>query len=335
MMNTSGGAQKIIISVYVVLPPQTLLLDVAGPLEVLRYANQQQNDISFDCHFIVSGETQSTTIGLTLAGLETLPNELPDNAMVLISGSSSVTPPGAGLESDITRERRALADWLRSTVRDDTVIISICSGALIAAQAGLFDRHQCTTHTDCISELRRIAPLAQVLENRLFVEDGKRFSSAGISTGIDLLLHIVSGLTTPMVAAHIAQTMVVYLRRSGQDPQISPWLSGRNHIHPSIHKAQDAIMAAPAEEWSLPQLAGRSGLSQRHLSRLFREHTGMSVVDYVNLMRVNLARDLISNSRLDMESVAERSGFASTRHLRRVWSEHNSHSPSHYRSHLS
>lgn len=326
-MTESGGIQTKTIPVFVVLPPQTLLLDVAGPLEVLRYANQQQNEIHFDCHYVAANEAQTTTIGLTLAGLETLPEVLPENAMVLISGSSSVGVSEAGVRN----ERRVLADWLRTTVRGDTTIVSICSGALIAADAGLFDKHQCTTHADCVGELRRIAPLAHVLENRLFVEDGKRFSSAGISTGIDLLLHIVSNLTTPIVAARIAQTMVVYLRRSGHDPQISPWLTGRNHIHPSIHKAQDAIMAAPAEDWSLLRLADKASLSQRHLSRLFREHTGMSVVDYVNLMRVNLARDLISNSRLDMESVAERSGFASTRHLRRVWSEHNSHSPSHYR----
>lgn len=334
-MTVSGAVHTQTRAVYVVLPPQTLLLDVAGPLEVLRYANQQQSDIGFDCHYLATNQTQTTTIGLTLAGLEPLPAELPENAIVLISGSSS----GAGLEAvnlmDITRERRVLSDWLRSTVRNDTMVVSICSGALIAAEAGLFDRHQCTTHADCLDALRKIAPLAQVLENRLFVEDGLRFSSAGISTGIDLLVHIVASLTSPVIAARIAQTMVVYLRRSGHDPQISPWLSGRNHIHPSIHKAQDAIMAAPADDWSLSHLADKAGLSQRHLSRLFRDHTGMSVVDYVNLMRVNLARDLISNSRLDMESVAERSGFASTRHLRRVWSEHNSHSPSHYRSHLS
>lgn len=85
-----------------------------------------------------------------------------------------------------------------------------------------FDGRNCTTHADCVEGLRRIAPLSQVFENRLFVEDGNRFSSAGISTGIDLMLHVVSRLTSPAVAARIAKTMVVYLRRSGSDPQISP-----------------------------------------------------------------------------------------------------------------
>ncbi len=323
---TTGGTSTKIIPVFVVLPPQTLLLDVAGPLEVLRYANQQQDNIRFDCRYIAAGDTQTTTIGLSLTGLEALPEALPDNAMLVISGGSLVETK-QGLS-----ERRILADWLRKAVRDDTTIVSICSGALIAAEAGVFDGHHCTTHADCVGELRRLAPLAKVLENRLFVEDGRCFSSAGISTGIDLLLHIVSTLTSPVIAARIAQTMVIYIRRTANDPQISPWLSGRNHIHPSVHKAQDAIVADPAAEWSLARLAKAAALSERHLSRLFREHTGVSVVDYINLMRVNLARDILAHSRLDMEAVAERSGFASARHLRRVWQQHHKEPPSFYRT---
>ncbi|UHS55466.1 GlxA family transcriptional regulator [Agrobacterium vaccinii] len=327
-MTTGGGLQTRSIPVFVVLPPQTLLLDVAGPLEVLRYANEQQDAVRFDCKYVAAAKTQTTTIGLSLAGLEALPEVLPENAMVLISGGSLMETMQAGSR----RERRDLADWLRRTVRDDTTIVSICSGALIAAEAGVFDGHQCTTHADCMGELRRIAPLAQVLDNRLFVEDNRRFSSAGISTGIDLLLHIVSSLTNPVIAARIAQIMVIYIRRTANDPQISPWLSGRNHIHPSVHKAQDAIVADPAAEWSLGRLAKAAALSERHLSRLFREHTGVSVVDYINLMRVNLARDILSHSTLDMEAVAERSGFASARHLRRVWQQHHDAPPSFYRT---
>ncbi|MDD1500951.1 GlxA family transcriptional regulator [Agrobacterium sp. CNPSo 3708] len=327
-MSQGPGDTPHVIPVFVVLPPQTLLLDVAGPLEVLRYANEQQKKIRFDCRYIAAQPNQTTTIGLGLCGLEPLPDVLPAHAMILISGSSSVAPQ----QPEASKERRALSDWLRRTVRPDTTIVSICSGALIAAEAGLFDGHSCTTHAHCIADLKRIAPLALVQENRLFVEDGKRFSSAGISTGIDLILHLVSTLVSPEVAARIAQIMVVYLRRTTHDPQISPWLSGRNHIHPSIHRAQDAIVANPAEDWTLAHLADIANLSQRHLSRLFREQTGLSVVDYVNLIRVTLARDIISQSRLDMEAVAERSGFASARHLRRIWQQHHEKPPTAFRN---
>lgn len=323
-----SGQHCRIMPVFVVLPPRTLLLDVAGPVEVLRYASEFQDEVRFDLTYLSASETQSTTIGLSLSGLAPLPDALPDHAMVMICGGA-LTEVGQG---DVRRERRVLADWLRDVMRDDTVLVTICSGALIAAEAGLFDGHQCTTHADCIADMRRLAPLADVRDNRLFVEDGRRFSSAGISTGIDLALHIVSSLTSPAIAARIAQTMVVYVRRAAKDPQISPWLSGRNHIHPSVHKAQDAIVADPSAEWSLERLARVAALSERHLSRLFRDHTGHSVVDYVNLMRVNLARDILVNSRLDMEAVAERCGFASARHMRRVWQQHHAQPPSSYRT---
>lgn len=327
-MSQVPGNDPQVIPVFVVMPPQTLLLDVAGPLEVLRYANEQQKKIRFDCRYISAQQNQTTTIGLGVCGLEPLPEALPPDAMILISGSSST----AQQQPEVAKERRAISDWLRRTVRPHTTIVSICSGALIAAEAGLFDGHHCTTHAHCIADLKRIAPLALVQENRLFIEDGKRFSSAGISTGIDLTLHLVSTLISPEVAARIAHIMVVYLRRTAQDPQISPWLSGRNHIHPSIHRAQDAIVANPAIDWTLARLAEIANLSQRHLSRLFREQTGSSVVDYVNLIRVTLARDIISQSRLDMEAVAERSGFASARHLRRIWQQHHERPPTAFRN---
>ena len=325
MANGTAGIPRVI-PVFTVVPPHALLLDIAGPLEVLRYANAEQSDIRFDYRYVAVNGTQTTSIGLGLTGLEPLPEMLPNGAMVIISGSLT------RIDAAIEQERRVLSTWLARTVKADTTLVTICSGALLAAEAGLFDGRSCTTHSDVMEPLRRIAPLARVLENRLFVEDGNRFSSAGISTGIDLMLHLVAKLTSHAVAARIAKTMVIYLRRSGSDPQISPWLSGRNHIHPAIHRAQDAIMADPARDWSLPTLSQTAHLSERHLSRLFRDHTDMTVVDYVNLMRVNLARDILANSRLDMEAVAERSVFASARLLRRVWQTHHAHPHSHYKS---
>ncbi|GEO83739.1 MULTISPECIES: GlxA family transcriptional regulator [Alphaproteobacteria] len=315
------------IPVYVVLPPHTLLMDVAGPVEVLRYANSEQEEILFDCHFVAARSEQTTSIGLTLANLEPLPKRLPEGAYVIVSGSISNVPDPLAVRG----ERAELASWLRAAVLPGITLVTICSGALLAASAGLLDGHACTTHADCIEDLRTLAPGAQVLENRLFVEGGERFSSAGISTGIDLLLHLVAKLTSTSVALSIARTMVVYMRRSGSDPQLSPWLSGRNHIHPAIHRIQDAIMGDPARDWSLAQLAEFGHLSERHMTRIFRDHTGLSVTAYVNLMRVTLAREILTHSRLDMETVAERAGFSSPRHLRRIWAQHNALPPSHYR----
>jgi transcriptional regulator GlxA family with amidase domain len=327
-MTTNGtGDTPEIIPVYTLVPPDALLIDIAGPLEVLRYANKQQTSVRFDCHYIAQQTSQATSIGLTISGLEPLPDRLPPNAMLIVSGSIGVGQEEVERDPELIALRR----WLGRTVTDDTRLVTICSGALLAGAAGLLDGHACTTHAECIDELRAHSPTARVLDNRLYVDDGNRITSAGISTGIDLMLYLVGRFISPQVALSVARSMVVYLRRSGSDPQLSPWLSGRNHIHPGIHRIQDAVMADPARDWSLADLARLATLSERHMTRLFREQTDLSVTAYINTIRVALARDLLSQTRLDMESVAERAGFSSTRHMRRVWGELNDAPPSTFR----
>jgi transcriptional regulator GlxA family with amidase domain len=168
-------------------------------------------------------------------------------------------------------------------------------------------------------ELRELAPRARILENRLYVEDGERYSSAGITAGIDLMLHLVHQFTGQSSAVAVARYLVVYLRRSGSDPQLSPWLEGRNHIHPAVHRVQDTIAADLTKPRSLRALARIAGASDRHLSRLFHEHVGMSIPEYSNRLRVAYAQQLLRETRCDMEHVAEQSGFSSARQLRRAW----------------
>src|SRR6202000_697852 len=198
-------------------------------------------------------------------------------------------------------------------------LITICSGALLAARAGLLDGFSCTTHHAECGQLAALAPQAKVLDNRLFVIDGARYTSAGVTAGLDLMLNVVSSLTGHACALAIARHLVLYLRREGADPQISPWLAGRNHLHPAVHRVQDAILADPTENWTLARLAKIANTSARHLSRLFNEHGGMNITAYINSLRVALAHQLLTSSRLDMERVAERTGFASSRQLRRAW----------------
>jgi transcriptional regulator GlxA family with amidase domain len=310
-----------LIPVYVVLPQQTMLLDVAGPLEVLRAAQREQTAVQFEVRYVGPAPEVSTSIGLTVAGIEPLPQRLPDGAMVIVSGVVEYAmAPGA----EAARRRSGAGDaeivaWLRGSVRPGHKVVAICSGALLAGRAGLLDGRACTTHHACCEELTKLAPDARVLENRLYVEDGDRYTSAGVTSGIDLMLHIVSQLTDDACAAAVARYLVVYLRRGGSDPQLSPWLEGRNHLHPAVHRVQDAIAADPAKGWTLRGLARIAGASSRHLTRLFQEYAGMSVTDYKNSLRVALARELLSQTSLDMERVAERAGFGSTRQLRRAW----------------
>jgi transcriptional regulator GlxA family with amidase domain len=309
------------VPVYVVLPQQTMLLDVAGPLEVLRAAQREQTAVRFEVHYVGPTAEVSTSIGLTIAGIEPLPQQLPDEAMVVISGmvDYAMTP---GADAMLKRSGAGDAEvvaWLRGVVRPEHKVVAICTGALLAGRAGLLAGRACTTHHACCEELAELVPDAKVLENRLYVEDGRRYTSAGVASGIDLMLYIVGQVTDDACAAAIARYLVVYVRRGGADPQLSPWLEGRNHIHPAVHRVQDAIAADPAKRWTLRGLAKIAGASSRHVTRLFQEYAGMSVTDYKNSLRVALARELLSQTNLDMERVAERAGFGSTRQLRRAW----------------
>lgn len=319
--------------VCVVVPPNVLLLDLAGPVEVLRKTNLLQDDVRFDVTFVGPRRKVGSSIGLGIDGIGPLPARLPTGAMVVVPGSAD-EPMGerrAAPADDLAAEQ-AIVAWLAKVARPGIRVMTICSGAMLAGRAGLLDGYECTTHHATTAELAKAVPAAKVRENRLYVEDGERLSSAGITSGIDLMLHVVATAVGPAIAVAVARYLVVYLRRAGGDPQLSPWLEGRNHMHPAIHRAQDAVAADPARAWSVEALARLAAASPRHLSRLFNEHAGMSVSEYVGRMRLALARELLVESRMDMEAVAERSGFGSSRQLRRAWARTHASPPSQFRS---
>jgi transcriptional regulator GlxA family with amidase domain len=315
------------VPVIVVLPPRTLLLDVAGPIEVLRRANLIQEQVNFNVRYVGASRSLRTSIGLSIAGIEPLPHSLPDDAMIVLAGNVDTFIDGSGAAPDDEPQEREIVDWLRARIRPGHRLVMICSGSVLAARAGLLDGYACTTHHLNCEQLAALAPQAKVFDNRLFVDDRDRLSSAGITAGIDLMLHVVAQMLDHATAVAIARYLVVYLRRSGSDPQLSPWLEGRNHIHPAVHRVQDAIAGDPARPWPARRLAQLAGTSPRHLSRLFHEHVGMHLADYRNRLRAALARELIGQTRLDIERVAERAGFASTRQLRRVWRQLYASSP--------
>jgi transcriptional regulator GlxA family with amidase domain len=102
------------------------------------------------------------------------------------------------------------------------------------------------------------------------------FTSAGATTGIDLVLQLISLDEGPELALQVARKLVVYFRRSGAYPQLSPWLVHRNHVHSAIHRTHDAVIRNPAGDWNLQNLAAVACTSPRHLARLFQAHVGIS-----------------------------------------------------------
>lgn len=311
------------IPVYFVLPRGIVLLDVAGPAEAFRVANKLCPD-AFAQHFCgPSTEVESGIPGLHLARIQPLPEKLPPEALVIVSGVV-----GKHIRLD-EPEARVIIDWLAARhPADGFTLMTVCAGALFAAAAGLTRQRDCTTHHSCLAQLADLDPTARLHDNRIFVEDGNLVSSAGITAGIDLALHMVSRHCGPRVASEVARDMVVYQRRAGTDSALSPWLEHRNHMHPGVHRVQDAVVRNPAAPWSAQSLAEQAHTSSRHLTRLFREHAGCTPMDYLYQIRVALARDMLRETRLNLEMVAEKAGFGSAQHLRRVWRRFQPQTPS-------
>ncbi len=222
------------IDVFFVLLPDSLVLDWAGPAEALRIANQNLTALGqpagFRLHFVSPESTSVTSVGVVLTGLEALPllDDAPPCWVVLVGQPGCTIPVKSGAS-------RIVLHWLRGLCLaiGRVELVTVCAGSVLAAHAGLLAGRRATTHHHHLDELKRVEPRCEVVSNRVFVVDGPVFSSAGVTTGIDLLLHRISAICGPVLVSQVAQTMVVALRRGPQDPEFSPFLAYRKHIHPA------------------------------------------------------------------------------------------------------
>jgi transcriptional regulator GlxA family with amidase domain len=322
--------------VYVVLTPGVLLLDLGGIAEPLRLANTCSTakglPAPFELHIVSCDKDVRGSLPLMLSALERLPANLGADAredwviLVGVATHNDVAPAIA------KASRRTTVAWLKEVVgpalaANQARLWTVCSGALLAADAGLLDGRRCTTHHELTGGLRNAHPDAEVLEDRIFVIDDRVATSAGVTAGIDLALAAITERCGPAIAGDVARDMVVYWRRAGGDPQLSPLVAHRNHLHPAVHRAQQAVLARPDDAWDVERLAQAGHVSVRHMRRLFVEHAGITPLAYVNGVRVALARQMLSSQRMSVESAAEKVGFASARQLRDAWSKVAEDSP--------
>jgi transcriptional regulator GlxA family with amidase domain len=304
------------------LLPHTVLLDVAGPAEAFRIASAHVPG-SYSLRYVGSTRTIESGIGLQLGALEPLPRHVPDGAIVVVTGVV-----GRTLDLNSVAVSK-LSQWLRASMANESVtLMCVCAGSVVAGHAGVLAGLECTTHHGHVEELRRVEPSAQVHANRIFVEDGRVLTSAGVTAGVDLALHVIGKQLGHRVAAAVARDLVVYMRRSGGDPALSPWVMHRNHIHPVVHRVQDAVSRNPAARWPARKLAEVAHTSARNLARLFAQHAECSPLDYVQRLRIGVARELLTQSDLSLERAAEMAGFSSAHQFRRVWRRWESVPPS-------
>lgn len=297
--------------VYFLLLPNVTLVDFAAMVEPFRIAQSARP--LFRIHFVAPTNQIASSANVVLANLESLPENLPESAIVVIPG----TPSSAKDYSSAEAEQAAI--WLKDTVRTSHWICTVCSGIFLVEKAGLLHGRKCTTHFSLLERLRQSCPSAQVLENKVFVRDGNLFSCAGAMAGFDLALHLVSELFDDRTSLEVAKTLVFYARRFENDQAASPWLEHRMHAHPLVHAAQDRLEKKLSHPWTVEALAQEVHTSARHLSRLFKQHAGISPRAYIAKLRAAAASEYLRNTNLSLEQIAATVGFSSPEHMRRTY----------------
>ena len=290
------------------LVPGLHLLDLAGPAQV--FSTAADLGYGYELHYVAEQPEVATAQGLTVRAGPGWPELGPDD-MIMVPGWRGPVLAGRRPLGAVTLGRLAGHHATGGTVA------SVCAGADALGRAGLLDGRRCTTHHDLQDELARRYPLATVIRDVLYVVDGRVVTSAGIASGIDLALHLIAARHGPGAAARAARQMVVYARRNGDEPQASAMLRHRAHLSDTVHRVQDLIDARFSEPLPLARLAAASGVSQRTLTRLFGQATGLTPLRYQQLLRAERAEHLIGHG-ATVEAAARAAGFQDARMLRRL-----------------
>jgi transcriptional regulator GlxA family with amidase domain len=282
------------------------LLDLTGPLEVFDVAAALGTG-----HRVTvcsPGGADVTTSGGLRIGVQA-------DAAALSAVDTLVVPGGECLVHE--RPDAALQAAIAQLATGARRVASVCSGAFALAEAGLLDGKRAATHWRHTGTLRRRFPTVTVDEESIYVRDGRVLTSAGVSAGIDLALALIEEDAGDVVAHEIARDLVVFMRRRGAQPQLSvPARTPRPRRDP-LRLLCDEIAADPGTKHSLASMAARAGLSERHLSRLFKAQTGMTPTAYVTSVRREAALALVEAGET-LGAAARRSGLGSEETLRRI-----------------
>ncbi len=214
---------------------------------------------------------------------------------------------------------RKLIEWLKISARKVRRLVSVCTGVFLLAEAGLLDGRRVTTHWMDVERLRREYPKLTVEPDAIYVRDGQVSTSAGISTGIDLMLALVEEDCGRKVALSIARRMVLYLKRPGGQTQFSTQLRAQMALEGPLARLLSWLEEHAHLKHSIEGLAERAAMSPRNFARIFMKETGMTPLKYLDQIRLERAIRLLEDTAGPMEMVASGSGFSSAEQLRRVF----------------
>lgn len=310
--------------VLILIPEGSQLLDVAGPAQVVETA--RLIGAPYELHFVGTAGQRRTKLGLRFAGIEKLPKPLASD-WIVVAGQAAYDPETRGVCVRNPFAAEEERDWIARAFTAGARLSSVCSGAFALGEAGVLDHRRATTHWLGLDQFRQRFPLAKVVENVLFVDDGQVITSAGVAAAIDMSLHLVARDHGALMALNITRGLVLNQRRSGSDDELSAHLSHRSHPHTGVHRVQDWLSQHIEEPATLDELARIARMSVRSLTREFRAATGLTILDFRERLRLESARDLAARKDLTLEEVAYRCGFGGSRQLRRVWRKHHGAQP--------
>ncbi|MFF4851841.1 GlxA family transcriptional regulator [Streptomyces sp. NPDC001194] len=311
-------------NVLVVLYDGLQSLDVTGPVEVFAAVGRfpGRADGGYAIRTVSpSGAPVRTSSGLTLVPDGELEGERPGAGTTLLV-------PGGRYRGDF--EPR-LTDWLRAYGGGAQRLVSVCTGGLLLAEAGLLDGRRATTHWYACEQMARDYPRVTVEPDPIYVRDGPVATSAGVTAGIDLALALVEEDHGRELALRIARHLVVFLRRPGNQAQFSAQLAAQTAQRDPLREVQQWITEHPGADLSVEALAARARLSPRHFARAFQQETGVTPGRYVERVRVECARRLLEDTGDGVAQISRACGYGTPEALRRAFVKTLGQPPAEYR----
>lgn len=303
-------------------------LDLVGPFDVLNAAtgillSHGEVDEGYDVRVVsLRGDPVSTG-----TGLELVTHLLPDPRR----GIDTVVLPG-GFGTDAVRRDPEVIAWIQAVAKTARRVVSVCNGALLAAQAGLLDGCTATTHWAFAAQLANEFPAVNVDPEPIFVRSSETvWTAAGVTAGIDLSLALVEADHGTEVAQTVARWMVLYLRRPGGQTQFAaPVWMPRAKREP-IRAVQEEIESEPGGAHGVTELARRAAMSPRHFTRVFTGEVGEAPGAYVERVRTEAARRQLEETDDTVTVIAARCGFGTAETMRRNFVRRMGISPDQYR----
>ncbi|MFF7394441.1 GlxA family transcriptional regulator [Streptomyces scabiei] len=306
-------------TVLVVLFDGVQSLDVTGPLEVFAGAEQHTPGTYRISTASVDGAPVRTSSGLTL---------VPDHGLAAAPAPHTLLVPGGQGTRNPAPE---IVDWLREHGPRAERLVSVCTGAILLAEAGFLDGRRATTHWAYCDTLARHHPAVEVDPDPIYVRDGHIATSAGVTSGIDLALALVEEDIGREAALAIARHLVVFLRRPGNQAQFSAQLAAQTAQREPLREVQRWITEHPGDDLSVEHLAARARLSPRHFARAFRTETGTTPGRYVDRVRLEHARRLLEDTSDGVEEISRTCGYGTAEAMRRAFVKALATSPAEYR----